>query len=82
MRSSSKTPFIPRSGVSFAGGGQPPTLSELKDLNDDELMVHLQNLAISFFLPEICDEQFAESKINQQEDFTCYSQKLPRERGC
>jgi hypothetical protein len=68
--------------VSFTAGVQPPTLSELKELNDDELMVHLQNLAISFFLPEICDEQFAESKINQQGDSTCYSQKPPRERGC
>jgi RNA polymerase sigma-70 factor, ECF subfamily len=43
MRSSSKTPIIPRSGVSFTGGVQPPTLSELKNLSDDELMAHLQN---------------------------------------
>jgi RNA polymerase sigma-70 factor (ECF subfamily) len=43
MRSSSKTPIIPRSRVSFTGGGQPPTLSELKNLSDDELMAHLQN---------------------------------------
>jgi RNA polymerase sigma-70 factor, ECF subfamily len=43
MRSSSKTPIIRGSGVSFTGGVPPPTLSELKDLNDDELMVHLQN---------------------------------------
>jgi RNA polymerase sigma-70 factor, ECF subfamily len=43
MRSSSKTPIIPRSRVSFTGGVQPPTLSELKNLGDDELMAHLQN---------------------------------------
>jgi RNA polymerase sigma-70 factor, ECF subfamily len=43
MRSSSNTPIIPRSGVSFTGGVQPPTLSELKNLSDDELMAHLQN---------------------------------------
>jgi RNA polymerase sigma-70 factor, ECF subfamily len=43
MRSSSKTPIIPRSGVPFTGGVQPPTLSELKNLSDDELMAHLQN---------------------------------------
>jgi RNA polymerase sigma-70 factor (ECF subfamily) len=29
--------------VSFAAGVQPPTLSELKNLSDDELMAHLQN---------------------------------------
>jgi RNA polymerase sigma-70 factor (ECF subfamily) len=29
--------------VQFSGGVQPPTLAELKGLNDEELMAHLQN---------------------------------------
>jgi RNA polymerase sigma-70 factor (ECF subfamily) len=43
MRSSSKTSVIPPTEASFTGGVQPPTLSELMKLSDDELMAHLQN---------------------------------------
>jgi hypothetical protein len=42
MRSSA-TSIIPPTGVQFSGGVQPPTLAELKGLNDEELMAHLQN---------------------------------------
>lgn len=42
MRNSS-TSIVPPTGVQFSGGVQPPTLAELKGLNDEELMAHLQN---------------------------------------
>jgi RNA polymerase sigma-70 factor, ECF subfamily len=43
MRRSSKTSIIPSTEMSFSGGMRPPTVSELKNLGDDELMAHLQN---------------------------------------
>jgi RNA polymerase sigma-70 factor (ECF subfamily) len=43
MPRSSNASIIPPTEVSFTGGVQPPTLSELKNLGDDELMAHLQN---------------------------------------
>jgi RNA polymerase sigma-70 factor, ECF subfamily len=43
MRSSSAKPVIPPTGVPFTGQVQPPSFAKLKDLNDDEVMAHLQS---------------------------------------
>jgi RNA polymerase sigma-70 factor, ECF subfamily len=43
MRSLSAKPVVPpTTGVPFTGRVEPPTFAKLKDLNDDELMAHLQ----------------------------------------
>jgi|ERR1039458_34866 RNA polymerase sigma-70 factor (ECF subfamily) len=42
MRSLSTKPVIPPTGVPFTGQVQPPSFAKLKDLNDGELMAHLQ----------------------------------------
>ena len=42
MRSSSTKPVVPPTEGPFTGPMQPPSFAKLKDLNDGELMAHLQ----------------------------------------
>ena len=57
MPGSSPTSTTPPRGDPSAGGLQPPTFAKLKDLNDDEVMAHLQggcNDALAVLFDRYC----------------------------